>query len=116
DDCGALAAALAPRVGLCALAPRARAAAEGWPTDRWREPLHAVRHAAAPAPLVLVVPPDLDEAKADELIEPLLAGGPGGVAVAGGGGGGGGGPALGRRGRGGGDGEGRRRGRPRGAR
>jgi dihydroorotate dehydrogenase len=82
DDCRALVAALAPHVRLFALATLARAAAEGWPSDRWREHLHAVRLAAAPVALVLVVPPDLDETKADELIEPLLTGGPGGVVVA----------------------------------
>lgn len=85
DDCLALIAALAPHARLFALGTLARAAAESWPTERWREHLLAVRRTAAPAALVLVVPPDLDEAKADELIEPLLrAGAPAGVAVAGG--------------------------------
>ncbi len=62
----------------------ARAVSDGWSADHWREHLHAVRAAAAPAALLLVVPPDLDDAKADELIEPLLADGAGGVVVAGG--------------------------------
>lgn len=84
DDCRAMIAALAPHVRLFALATAARAAAEGWSADDWREHVHAIHRAAAPAALLLVVPPDLDEAKADELVEPLLAVGPGGVVVAGG--------------------------------
>jgi dihydroorotate dehydrogenase len=84
EDCRVLIAALAPHVRLFALATLARAAAEGWPSDRWREHLHAVRHAVAPAPLLLVIPPDLDDAKTDELIEPLLGEGPGGLVVSGG--------------------------------
>jgi dihydroorotate dehydrogenase len=82
DDCRALITALAPHVRLFALATLTQDAAEGWPTERWREHLDAVRHVASPAALLLIVPPDLDEAKADELIEPLLTGGPGGVVVA----------------------------------
>ena len=82
DDCLALVEALTPHVRLFAITTLAQAAAEGWPSDRWREHLHAIRLAIASAALMLVVPPDLDETRADELIEPLLADGSGGVIVA----------------------------------
>jgi dihydroorotate dehydrogenase len=80
----ALIAALGAHVRLFALATLGRAAADGWPSESWRAHVYALRQAAAPAPLLLVVPPDLDEAKADELIEQMVAEGSAGVVVAGG--------------------------------
>lgn len=82
-DCLAMVGALTPHVRLFALATLSRAAVEGWPAEHWAEHLRAVRQVVAPGALLLEVPPDLDEAKADALIEPLLADGPGGIVVAG---------------------------------
>jgi dihydroorotate dehydrogenase len=83
EDCRVMIADLAPHVRLFALATPVRAAAEGWPIDRWREHLQAVRHAVEPAALLPVIPPDFDDAKADELIEPLLGDGRCGLIVSG---------------------------------
>ena len=71
-DCGAMAVALAPHVQLFALSTLLNAAAEVWPIDRWADHVRAVRQ-ATPAPLLVVVPPDLDPARADELLRPVLA-------------------------------------------
>src|SRR5262249_44246712 len=77
--------ALAPHVQVFSLATLPHAIAESWSAEQWREHVRAVRTAAPSAALLLVVPPDLDPAKVDELLGPALAEGVGGVAVAGGG-------------------------------
>jgi dihydroorotate dehydrogenase len=84
-DCRAMVAVLAPHVRWFALPTLPQAAAESWPVDRWRAYLRSVRDASRQAAAVLlVVWPDLDSAKVDELLEAALAEGIAGVVVTGG--------------------------------
>jgi dihydroorotate dehydrogenase len=88
DECRRMIEALAPHISLFALMTTTRATEVGWSAEAWREHVQTVlmagRNSAPPRPILVGVPPDLDDDASERWIAPALQQGAAGVLVAGG--------------------------------
>jgi hypothetical protein len=80
-DCRRLIDGLSPHAAAFSLTVPAPVLQGGWDDDAWREYLRSAVVAAAPRPLLLCVPADLDGAAADRLVGAARAAGVGAVIV-----------------------------------